>query len=442
MKTIAVVGMGSSGQSAAKLGISLGYTVHCIDRQESTVPNGCTFHLENDVDITSIHTSQIVVSPGVPKHNTVLQQAIKEHIPIVSELNFASNHLSCPILAVTGTNGKSSTVWYVKQMAEQLGLQPFLGGNFGKALSEMVLDMREQATSYGLAIVEVSSYQLEWSHDFHANSSTVLNLTPDHLARHKTMKEYRRCKMKIFDHQTENDWAILPIQASTLHPSTTASMRFFGTAPSDKSIYGCFTDDTHLHWYSPTTKWRLERTKIPLLGLHNHHNIAAALLLLQGVTSIQVTPELCLTLQPLEHRLEPLHQNGRVWINDSKATNIEATQAALASMTTPVTLLLGGAGKQGAQYTQLLPHIEDIVSSIICFGSSGTEIQQQLSPHLPEKISCDFVIDLSSAIQLARLQKETRPILLSPACASFDAFTNFEHRGRYFKETIRQQDTE
>ena len=119
MKTIAVVGMGSSGQSAAKLGLSLGYTVHCIDRRESTIPNGCTFHLENEIDIVSIHASQIVVSPGVPKHNMVLQQAIKENIPIVSELNFASKQLSCPIIAVTGTNGKSSTVWYLKQMAEQ-----------------------------------------------------------------------------------------------------------------------------------------------------------------------------------------------------------------------------------------------------------------------------------------------------------------------------------
>ena len=442
MKTIAIVGMGSSGKSAAKLGLSLGYTVHCIDRRESKVPSGCTFHVEKDVDLVSIHPSQIVVSPGVPKQNTVLQQAIKQNIPIVSELNFASKHLSCPILAVTGTNGKSSTVWYAKQMAEQMGLQPFLGGNFGKALSEMVLDIRENSLLYGLAIVEVSSYQLEWSHDFHANASTVLNLTPDHLARHETLKEYRRCKMKVFDHQTEKDWAILPIQSATLHPSTPASVRFFGPIPSDTSIYGCFTDDTQLHWRSPTTEWSVNRTEIPLLGLHNHHNIAAALLLLQGITSVEITPALCLTLQPLEHRLEPILQNGRLWINDSKATNIEATQAALASMTTPVTLLLGGAGKQGAQYTQLLPHIEDIVSSIICFGTSGTEIQQQLRPHLTEKISCDFVIDLSSAIQLARLQKEPRPILLSPACASFDAFTNFEHRGRYFKETIRQQDTE
>ena len=442
MTTIGIVGMGSSGQSAARLGLSLGYTVHCIDRRETDVPNGCTFHLEEHFDISTVHPSQLVVSPGVPKHNTILKQAIQHNIPIVSELNFASNHLSCPILAVTGTNGKSSTVWYAKQMAEQLGLNPFLGGNFGRALSEMVVDIREQRVSYGLAIVEVSSYQLEWSHNFHANASTVLNLTSDHLARHETMEEYRRCKMKIFDHQTEHDWAVVPIQSKTLHPSTTAAVRFFGSTPFDASVYGCFTDDTQLHWRSPNNIWSLDRTQIPLLGLHNHHNIAAALLLLQGVTSVDVTPELCLHLQPLEHRLEPLLHNGRLWINDSKATNIEATQAALSSMTTPVILLLGGAGKKRAQYTGLLPYIEDIVSSIICFGTSGTEIQQQLAPHLTEKIPCDLVIDLSSAIQLARLQKEPRPILLSPACASFDAFTNFEHRGRYFKETIRQQDTE
>ncbi len=444
MNHIAIVGMGSSGQSAATLAIHLGSSVTCIDRNPCQVPDGCQFVLEKDVNLNTTDIDQIIVSPGVPTQNAVLQQAITLGLPILSELNFASNHLSQPIIALTGTNGKSSTVWYIKQMVEALGKRAFLGGNFGRALSEMVLDA-QSGQQYDVAIVEVSSYQLEWSNGFHANSAGLLNLTPDHLARHGTLEEYLRCKLKIFDNQTPEDRAVVPIYPKTLHPKTPAATRYFGeesSPTSETSPHGCFVQNDTLIWRSETTSWQLPCSNIPLLGRHNYDNVSAALLLIDGVFPNEVNPALCTGLTPLEHRLEPIEHEGRLWINDSKATNIEATEAALASMTEPITLLLGGAGKQGANYTQLLPLIQKTVQTIICFGQSGEEIQTQLKEGLSENIPCDLVIDLSSAIQLARLEKDPRPVLLSPACASFDEFTNFEHRGRFFTEHIRRRNSE
>ncbi len=444
MSHVAIVGMGSSGQSAAKLAVHLGYSVTCIDRNACHVPTKCQFALEKDVVLSKTNIEQIIVSPGVPKQNSVLQQAIKLGMPIVSELNFASDHIPQPIIALTGTNGKSSTVWYIKQMIEALGKVAFLGGNFGRALSEMALDI-QSGQHYDVAIVEVSSYQLEWSNSFHANSAGLLNLTPDHLARHGTLEEYLRCKLKIFDNQKYGDRAVVPILPKTVHPKTPAATYYFGqesSSTSEKETHGCFVDNNTLIWRSETTSWRLSCAQIPLLGRHNYDNVAAALLLIDGIFPNEINPEICTSLTPLEHRLEPIDHDGRLWINDSKATNIEATEAALASMTEPITLLLGGAGKQGANYTQLLSLILNTVDAIICFGQSGEEIQAQLKEHLPENISCDLVIDLSSAIQLARLEKDPRPVLLSPACASFDEFTNFEHRGRFFTEHIRRRNTE
>lgn len=429
---VAVVGMGSSGQSAAKLAQALGYAVLCIDRKEATVPTGCEFSLETETSLIDIH--MVIVSPGVPSHNAVLVNAVESNIPIISELNFASRHIATPMIAVTGTNGKSSTVWYTKQMAEQAGLRVFLGGNFGCALSEMALDILRNKSVYDLAIVEVSSYQMEWSQDFHPVSASILNLTPDHLARHGTLEEYKRCKLKLFDHQTTADRAVLPLKPSTIHPATQGTKRFFGPVAQRNDEFGCFTSAKGLHWFGEQSEWMLERSQISLLGEHNLQNIAAALLLLEPF--IQIQPSICCTLTALEHRLESFTVNNRTWINDSKATNIEATAAALESMTESVTLLIGGAGKQGANYQQLLTLLEKNTKQIICFGASGSEIHSQLVPIVSENISCTLTVDLSSAIQLARLEEDQRPVLLSPACASFDAFNNFEHRGRFFKETL------
>lgn len=431
---VAIVGMGSSGQSAAKLALASGYSVYCIDRKNVSVPDDCIFTLESKASLDGI--SLVVVSPGVPSHNSIIQSALDNNIPIISELNFASRQLKVPMIAVTGTNGKSSTVWYTKQIAEQCGLHVFLGGNFGCALSEMVLDIIDNGTHYDLAIVEVSSYQMEWSQDFHPKAACLLNLTPDHLARHGTLEEYKRCKLKLFGQQQKTDLAVLPLLHTDLHPHIDTERRFFGHLDDRSNEYGCFFSETKFQCFSPSTHWSLSRSEIPLLGDHNLDNVAAAVLLLEPFIDNSMTPSFLPSLDSLEHRLERFSVGNREWINDSKATNIEATQAALQSMIQPVTILLGGAGKQGADYTQLVDLLQKKTTQVICFGASGPEIYSQLNPILSENISCTTTVDLSSAIQLARLKDDPRPVLLSPACASFDAFNNFEHRGRYFKEIL------
>ena len=435
---VAIVGMGSSGQSAARLALLLGYKVLCIDRKDCEVPKGCTFALEDKANLEDV--SLIVVSPGVPSHNSIIQAGIAKGLLIISELNFASRQLLCPMIAVTGTNGKSSTVWYAKQMLEQLGLNVFLGGNFGCALSQMVHDVLDTNIHYDLAIVEVSSYQMEWSQDFHPKAASILNLTPDHLARHKTLEEYKRCKLKLFEHQTVDDRTVLPLVPRSLHPTINTTKRYFGNIKDRDQEWGCFISPDELHWFDERQNWSFPKENIPLLGEHNLHNVAAALLLIEPFVDQSFSVEICKKLEALEHRLEPIWINRKLWINDSKATNIEATEAALQSMTEPVTLLLGGAGKKGADYTQLAELLRKNTSHVICFGASGPEIYAQLDPILPENILRTITVDLSSSIQLARLKDDPRPVLLSPACASFDAFTNFEHRGRFFKQTLLESE--
>ena len=437
--SVLIVGGGISGVAAAKLAVLLDYNVHLADRSPEKIDSIDNVHIvhENDIDPNTWSYAQIIVSPGVPRSNPLLEAAVEQRIPIISELNFASNHLTIPILGVTGTNGKSSTVWYTQQLATQLGYTAFLGGNFGTPLSALVIQQRTQNVAYDLAIVEVSSYQLEWSHSFHPVAAGILNLTPDHLARHKTMEEYRRCKMKIFDQHQPLNIAVLPIHDSTLRPEAQTQCQFFGEMTTRTNEWGCFYDETHFHCIQAEDIWSMPISEIPVLGRHNLENVAMATLLFMALKNgPQVTPTHLQTLQALEHRLEAIEVNERVWINDSKATNLEATLAALNSINKPTVVLLGGAGKEGADYTRLQPLLHKHAHAVICFGASGPDIFSALED-ISNLIPLKSVLDLSSSIELARLEFAPHPVLLSPACASFDEFANFAERGRYFKETIQ-----
>lgn len=438
--SVLIVGGGISGIAAAKLAVLLEYKVTLADRRPENIATIQHVHIvhEEDIDPNTWPFALIIVSPGVPRNNPLISAAIEQEITIISELNFASNHLNIPIVAVTGTNGKSSTVWYTQQLATQLGYKAFLGGNFGTPLSDLVVAQYTQKLEYDIAIVEVSSYQLEWSHNFSPVAAGILNLTPDHLARHKTMREYRRCKMKIFDNQSSANIAIVPLNDPTLHPSLETQLQFFGSITERTDEWGCFYDDTHFFCIQSDQTWSMPISEIPLLGRHNLENIAMATLLLLGIANdLSVSPLHIAQLRALEHRLESISIQDRLWINDSKATNLEATLAALNSINTSTVILLGGAGKEGADYSRLLPLLNDRAQAVICFGSSGSIIYTALQP-ISKLIPIKLVVDLSSAIELARLEFAPHPVLLSPACASFDEFANFAERGRYFKETIQE----
>ena len=424
---IAILGMGRSGRSAAKLALSKGMEVNCIDSNPKTTPiDNCTLHLDSEFDVSSVDL--LVVSPGVPSTHPLVQKAIAMNISVLGELAFASQFIESPLLAITGTNGKSSTAWYADQLLSQTTHKPFLGGNFGTALSEMALHPDE----YTVGIIEVSSYQMEFPGTFHPKAACILNLTPDHLARHKTMDLYREIKLRIFSQQNQNDLAILPIDSPNLTPSQPVQKLYFNAHP------GVTIEGGQLSFQLPEGTFNISTETLSIFGTHNLENIAAASLLCSAI-GIDLKRLDYSKITALEHRLELCPTtDGLFWINDSKATNIEATQAALKALSAPLIILLGGAGKEGADYTLLHPLLKEKAQAVFCFGASGSEIQTQLQ-------TCQYYYQLEKAdtlqdaMQKARsAASSTSKILLSPACASFDQFDNFEHRGRVFAQALNQ----
>ena len=428
MTKVAVLGMGKSGQSATRLALSLGLEVHCLDSNTQAVHIEGSFpHYKQDFDITTI--DQLIVSPGVPSHNPFIETALQERIPVCGELGFAAQHIQQPLLAVTGTNGKSSTAFYTHQILQQAGLRSFIGGNFGIALSEMAL----RPERYDIGVVEVSSYQMEFPHQFAPLAAVALNITPDHLQRHGTMEVYAEMKRRIFQAQREEHFSIVTKGETALYPdSNSRSQRWW-----INGFPGGVLEQEAIWIQTPKGEHRIPLHNIQLLGEHNRQNLLAAYLLAHSV-DIDIHHLDASQIQPLEHRLEHFHtSNGIRWINDSKATNIEATIAGIEGIAEPQIVLLGGAGKQGANYKRLLPSLSKYAQSVICFGRSGSEIHQQLDGN---NISLHLCPSLQEASTLAEsLASTSTYVVLSPACASFDEFRNFEHRGQVFKQLIQQR---
>ena len=417
---VAIVGMGISGQGATRLAVAQGHDVSVLDSKPSAplmehtaAFYGCDWPSPKQFD-------QIILSPGVPPNLPWIQKARVANVDIDGELSVAAQHIHIPIIAITGTNGKSSTAHYTHQLLKAAGKRSFIGGNFGTPLSDLV-HIQDQ---FDVAVVEVSSYQLEGAQFFKPTASALLNLTPDHLARHQDMAQYATCKRRIFEHCSVEDVVI-----------TNTDKRLF---PSGKQRHwvlgqelGAQLTNEYLILSSETEQRLIKCADIPLIGTHNHWNVAAAALPCHAI-GIPLSKCEVTGLQPLEHRLEPIRTlNGVQWVNDSKATNVEATEAALNGVNGPQIVLLGGAGKDGADYTQLVPSLIEKARHVICFGQSGPEIVNEITAH-PNR---HLVQSLDAAMQLAhQLSVRSDTVLLSPACASFDEFDNFMHRGQTFRD--------
>ena len=526
-KTIAVVGMGKSGRSVTVLASLLGAKVMCFDsrtiepsvqdelknrilslstsEKRSSFPTFHTghpiyFHNEDSTEkLRKSHVGNLdllILSPGVPASSSwliELQNQIRTHcykeLSIASEVGFAASCTKTPIIAITGTNGKSSCSWYTHQYLSSLRYRSFVGGNFGTALSEMLIEeISNPTSSFDFAVVEISSYQMEFPFGFAPKVGVILNLTPDHLARHKTMEVYAQMKQRIFTAQSRDDFCLYPLENTMLHPNSQKSQPLLlcakkpteGTRQNIENRY-IYIDESsdretqiiYVHENKSTTVFSIP--PLQLLGRHNLQNIQAMIGILHSL-SLPVESHLLSSIRPLEHRLEIVdtqqedccRDNTVEWINDSKATNVEATLAGLSATieyiqrkSSPVTLiiLLGGAGKKGAEYRVLFDCITNVAQpniniQILCFGASGQEIKKQLQEELQavEKIKhshkigihIQYVKTMSDAVSLChsivngeQLQDQQRTVLLSPACASFDEFENFEHRGRIFCELIQ-----
>jgi len=410
LSKVTVLGAGRSGQAAAGLALARGahevvLTDLNTEAQRYQGPGADrvrhVFGVHDESDLT--HTNLVVLSPGIPARAAPVKTAQAAGVEVVGELGFAARYLpkTQPILAITGTNGKSTVTHFLSQILASAGLKTFSGGNLGTPLSAAV------GKGFQVLAVEVSSYQLELPGDFSPLAAVILNLSPDHLARHGDMAGYARAKARIFDGLRPESLAGMPHQED------------LKVAAKDKPGRRVWLDDVDVD--QPVLD------SLCVLGAHNRWNAAVAMLL---AAQVGVVPQDLSALQGLPHRLEPvLSRDQRIWINDSKATNVEAAQVGISALEGPGVVLLGGQGKGGADYSMLKSAISG--RPLICFGQAGPEIHAVLGGEL--------VATMEQAV--ARAQQLSVPgesVLLSPACSSFDAFDNFEQRGQIFARLVQE----
>ena len=439
-RRVLVLGLGTSGIAACRLCRAKGAHVLALDRKEGGQLNGAHESLrEEGVEIVLTRdTTQepfdlMICSPGIPLSHPMVEQCRQRNVPVCSEIELASWYCPGPIIAVTGTDGKSTVVSLVYQILRNHDRKARLVGNIGYAFSQMIVESPPDAST--LCVVEVSSYQLELTDRFRPHIAAILNIAPDHLDRHKTLEDYAQAKYRITEKQDRSDFLIRPLALPGSFESKAEAL-FWACQPHD--LPG-------LHFDPGTSKLTLqfrgktEAASFPALSRlmpHQQENFLAALAICLplGIEPTKAV-ESMLAFPGLPHRLEYLGTwSGVAYYNDSKATNVHSCQAALRGMQRPAILLAGGLAKN-EDYSQLSHLLERKAKLAIVFGRGHGILKEAWQ-------SCVPVISVSTLEQATRLAVERAEpgdvVLLSPACASFDRFQNFEQRGNFFKSLVTQ----
>ncbi len=438
---VTVIGAARSGIGVAKLLASVGARVFVSDSGEAAKLKQYTDELERFTIPyeTGKHSDQaydaelVVVSPGVPSDAPVVRQARERGITVVSELEVASWFCRVPIIAVTGTNGKTTTTTLIGRMLHDAGRLHIVAGNIGDAFSNHAA----QLNSNSLAVVEVSSFQLDHIERFKPKVSIVLNITPDHLNRYgDSMERYVSSKSRVFMNQDQDEVLIYNVDDTVVADLVkTARPRTFGFSVERTLDEGAYLENESLIIHIGGKKHTVVRRNEMLLpGSHNVANALAAMLAVSvfGV-GIETLKHTLSTFRGVEHRLEYIREiDGVQFVNDSKATNVESTRHALRSFNVPLVLLLGGRDK-GNDYTRIDDLVRKHVKAIVAIGESAEKIEK----HFTKTVKVVRAGSMAEAIgQSLRFAGKGDTVLLSPACASFDWFTSYEHRGRVFKDIV------
>jgi UDP-N-acetylmuramoylalanine--D-glutamate ligase len=376
----------------------------------------------DDVDL-------VVPSPGVPSGNPLLQEACSRGIEILSEVELAYRFLQFPIIAITGTNGKSTTTTLAGRMLKANGARVFIGGNIGAPLIGFV------GGDWEWGVVEISSFQLEWIQEFRPRLAVLLNLTEDHLDRYPDFAAYCRTKERIFENQTPKDVAILnrdDARVWAMRQNKTARIISFGFSEIDE---GVFARSEEIVWRGAAREERFPLRHVKIQGVHNVENMMAAIAVAKALgIPTQIIQRTLEEFPGLEHRLEFVREKDGVrYYNDSKGTNVGAVVKSLASFSVPVILLAGGVDK-GGDYGVLREGIRERVKRLVLFGAA----KQMIAGSLGRETETVIVDDIEAAVRDAH--QHARPgdvVLLSPACSSFDMFRNYAERGRVFKSLVQ-----
>jgi UDP-N-acetylmuramoylalanine--D-glutamate ligase len=447
LRKIAVLGLARSGRAAAELALAKGIAVYASDASENDELQNVARELGSrgaDVELGGANveklagTDALVVSPGIPPKAPPLNDPRLANVQRISEIEFAFRFLTARIIAITGTNGKSTTTALVGHLLNHGGISAVVAGNIGNALSNVALLEKQPAW----VVAEVSSFQLADIVDFAPNIGALLNLAPDHLDRYDSVEAYYADKQKLFTHSSiDTIWVLNGDDPAVMDLARDAEGRkllFRTNSPLEEGEHGAFiTDKGELSLKVDSLNMRLVHVdELPLLGKHNQANALAAALIAIG-TGIPLK-SLCDGLRSfrgLPHRLQVVGEVNRVqWINDSKATNVASAAVALQSMTRPTVLLLGGRHK-GEPYTALLPHMQS-VKKVLAYGEAAPVIVGDLEGNVDvEYVQGNFDDVMNRAASLA---DPGDAVLLSPACSSFDMFRNYEERGDAFVRGVQK----
>ncbi len=450
-KKVLVAGCGKSGISATKLLVDNKESVVLFDEnKKNTLDKEKVWEKLIDVenkDNIEIYLGELneelvkdislmVISPGIPTDLPFVQMVREAGIPVWSEIELAYNYEKGVVAAITGTNGKTTTTTLVGEIMKAHNSNTFVVGNIGTPYTELA----DKTTENSVTVAEISSFQLETIVDFKPHVSAILNITPDHLDRHYTFDNYARCKLDISNNQTKNDYVVMNYddpETVKYANSVSANVVFFSRL--HKLEEGVYVEDGSIYIaHDNEVKKVLELKDIKILGSHNVENVlgAVAISYYMGV-SVEVIEKICTEFQGVEHRIEYVRTvNGVDYYNDSKGTNPDAAIKAIQAMTKP-TFLIGGGYDKHSSYDEWIESFDGKVKKLLLIGATADNIAKCAREHGFEDI--EIMNSLDEVVEFC--YKHTIPgdvVLLSPACASWGMFDNYEQRGNMFKEYVNK----
>ncbi|MFT3793385.1 UDP-N-acetylmuramoyl-L-alanine--D-glutamate ligase [Flavobacterium sp.] len=442
MKRLVILGGGESGVGTAILGKKKGYDVFVSDfgkiknnyREVLTI-NGIKWEDETHTEKKILNADLVMKSPGIPDKSDIVKKLHKAKIPVISEIEFACKHTEAKTIGITGSNGKTTTTMLTYHLLKSAGLNVGLGGNIGKSFAWQVAEDK-----YDWYVLELSSFQLDGIIDYKPEIAIITNISPDHLDRYEYKYEkYIDSKFRITMNQTKDDYLIYDADDEAIGnwlQNNKVKAQLIPFSITQQFEKGAYLKDNKMEVNINEEEFIMETEYIALEGKHNMKNAMAATSVAKLMQIRKATIRESLSnFQGVEHRLEKVLKIGNVqYINDSKATNVNATFFALDSMNTPTVWIVGGVDK-GNDYAELMPLVREKVKAIVCLGVDNKKIIDAFGAVVDVMVEVDNMVDAVRMSQ--RLSEKGDSVLLSPACASFDLFENYEDRGRQFKQAVQ-----
>jgi len=441
-KKVLVIGLARTGVATSLFCARHGAIVTAVDtRPESELAEVAaklraqeiSFQLGGYTEKSLDGQDLVIPSPGVPADSAILKAARATSIPVWSEIELADRFLNGRLVGITGSNGKTTTTSLIEHILKNSGFSTLLAGNIGTPL----IDVVEQTTDQTITVAELSSFQLELIETFRPNISVFLNLTPDHLDRHGSMDAYAAAKARIFEKQTAADFAVLNADDPASTPYAPTKPKVFWFSRKQRVAQGAFLrGEEILFRHDGEEEVILKQSEMPLPGAHNLENVLAAVAAtrLAGAQPKDIANAIR-SFAGVEHRLEFVAEHHGVrYYNDSKATNVDATLKALDAFPGRILIILGGKDK-GSDYTVLQTPLREKAILALLIGAAAQKIESQIAG----SVAIERAGTIQRAVEVAsRAAHAGDIVLLAPACASFDQFENYEHRGRVFKQLVQQ----